>query len=97
MILARLMKSQVKNTFPRQTQPFIPQASTTSRFSSSNELVLVSQIKAPLEQAAKKEEEKVVIEACGDVDDDDDDELEQEEMFVDAHPSFDHQSPEWGG
>ena len=28
---------------------------------------------------------------------DDDDEIEQEEMFVDAHPSFEFQGREWGG
>ena len=30
-------------------------------------------------------------------DDEDDDEMEQEEMFVDAHESFEFQVPEWGG
>ena len=28
---------------------------------------------------------------------DDDDEIEQEDMFVDAHPSFQFQGREWGG
>lgn len=40
----------------------------------------------------------VKVAACGDVDyDDDDDEMEQEEMFVDAHESFEHKMLEWGG
>ena len=47
-------------------------------------------------KAAK--DEKVLVDACGDVDDDDDDDdMEQEEMFVDAHESFEHQVSEWGG
>ena len=29
--------------------------------------------------------------------DDDDDETEQEDMFVDAHPTFEFQGKEWGG
>lgn len=41
--------------------------------------------------------EKVVKEACGDLDDDADDEMEQEEMFVAAHESFEHKTSEWGG
>ena len=45
----------------------------------------------------RAEEEKVVLEACGDLDEEDDDEMEEEEMFVDADPSFEHQLPEWGG
>ena len=32
-----------------------------------------------------------------DSEDDNDDEMEQEEMFVDAHESFEFQIPEWGG
>ena len=40
---------------------------------------------------------KVVVESCGDVDDDDD-EMEQEEMFVQPHESFEHKDVrEWGG
>jgi hypothetical protein len=38
-----------------------------------------------------------IKEACGDVDTADDDAMEQEEMFVDAHESFEHQKREWGG
>ena len=34
--------------------------------------------------------------ACGDVNDEDD-EMEQEEMFVDADASFEHNKREWGG
>jgi hypothetical protein len=44
--------------------------------------------------------EKAVQEeaACGDIDvDGDDDEMEQEEMFVEAHESFEHKMMEWGG
>ena len=36
--------------------------------------------------------------ACGDADgDQDDEEMEQEEMFVQAHPSFEYDILEWGG
>lgn len=55
--------------------------------------------------AAVNVEKRVKVAACGDVgsdddhdhDHDDDDELEMEEMFVDAHPSFQHGMVEWGG
>lgn len=42
-------------------------------------------------------DEKVVLSACGDIDSDGDDEDEQEEMFVEAHESFEHKMVEWGG
>jgi len=43
-------------------------------------------------------DDKVQLSACGTIDEDDDDmEMEQEEMFVEAHSSFEHQSLEWGG
>ncbi len=43
-------------------------------------------------------EEKLKAAACGDPDEKiDDDEMEQEEMFVDAHESFEHKMVEWGG
>jgi hypothetical protein len=35
------------------------------------------------------------LEACGD--DKDDEEMEQEEMFVEPHQSFEHRTREWGG
>lgn len=43
--------------------------------------------------------DNVKMSACGDTDGDLDDdlEMEQEEMFVQAHPSFEHDIPEWGG
>jgi hypothetical protein len=44
--------------------------------------------------------EKVVKEACGDLkaeEGDDNDEMEQEEMFVEPHESFEHKMMEWGG
>jgi len=41
--------------------------------------------------------EKVVTKECGDLADDDDGEMEQEEMFVEAHESFEHRMMEWGG
>jgi hypothetical protein len=45
----------------------------------------------------KEQEDKVLISACGDVDHLDDDDDDMEEMFVDAHESFDHKTTEWGG
>ena len=42
-------------------------------------------------------EEKVLVESCGDVDEDIDDDMEQEEMFVEPHESFEHAGKEWGG
>jgi hypothetical protein len=45
---------------------------------------------------SKPEEEKVLTSSCGDVDDDDD-EMEQEEMFINAHDSFQFKGQEWGG
>ena len=44
-----------------------------------------------------KKEKPVKVEACGDVGDVDDDEMEQEEMFVDPHESFEFPTREWGG
>lgn len=40
-----------------------------------------------------------VSSACNvtDDNDDDDDDMEQEEMFVEAHESFEHKMVEWGG
>jgi hypothetical protein len=38
--------------------------------------------------------EKEELSACGDVDND---EMEQEEMWVDAHPSLSTDKREWGG
>jgi hypothetical protein len=47
------------------------------------------------------DDDKVKVESsCGTVnegDDDDDNEMEQEEMFVDPHESFQHRVREWGG
>jgi hypothetical protein len=45
----------------------------------------------------KLEEEKVLTSSCGDVDADDDDGMEQEEMFIEAHDSFQFKGKEWGG
>lgn len=43
-------------------------------------------------------EETVLVTSCGDVDDsDDDDIMEQEEMFVEPHQSFEYGGKEWGG
>jgi hypothetical protein len=41
--------------------------------------------------------EKISKEACGDLGVGDDEEMEQEEMFVEAHESFEHRTMEWGG
>jgi hypothetical protein len=45
----------------------------------------------------KLEDEKVLTSSCGDVDADDDDGMEQEEMFIEAHDSFQFKGKEWGG
>jgi hypothetical protein len=45
----------------------------------------------------KEDDDKVRTEACGDVSEEDE-EIEQEEMFVDPHESFEHQNVrEWNG
>lgn len=48
-----------------------------------------------------KKEEKVSTASCGDIidsdNDSDDDGMEQEEMFVDPHESFEYRGKEWGG
>ena len=44
--------------------------------------------------------DKISKAACGDLSNnekEDDEEMEQEEMFVDAHESFEYQTREWGG
>jgi hypothetical protein len=46
---------------------------------------------------SKPEEDKMLKSSCGDVDRNDDDEMEQEEMFVDAHDSFQFKGKEHGG
>ncbi|CAJ1959837.1 unnamed protein product [Cylindrotheca closterium] len=66
------------------------------------EQVMVSQTKAAGEETttattSAPKDDKVVVEACGDVDADEDDSDDEEEMFVDAHESFEHDMVEWGG
>lgn len=57
-------------------------------------------MKVSLNVAGKSnQQDGVKVEACG-IDDDeehDDDEMEQEEMFVEPHDSFEFRSREWGG
>jgi hypothetical protein len=74
--------------------PYLPDVSHIF-WSTFNFSVAVETIAATPTSTANSE--KVVTSACGDLDDDDDDEMEQEEMFVDAHESFEHKVAEWGG
>ena len=55
-------------------------------------VILLSHLLYCFFDTPKKEQTR----ACGDVNDEDD-EMEQEEMFVDADASFEHNKREWGG
>jgi hypothetical protein len=54
---------------------------------------------AGMKPLATQPDDKVKVESsCASVNEvDDDDEMEQEEMFVDPHESFQHRVREWGG
>ena len=107
--LAAFPSSVFITPFQRTTRSFASSSPTVDTISTTNPLDDSSEAKDQVtsqdgsnkstDEVAVKVE-KVKVAACGDVDSDsdgDDDELEMEEMFVDAHPSFEHKMVEWGG
>ena len=58
--------------------------------------VTVNRSDSTIGSAGGTKDREVKTAACGDIDDTDD-AMEQEDMFVDAHESFEFQQREWGG